>query len=164
MIRLYFLRNMTICECLEKKEIDSYAWFLVDIIFYNSCEIEDETEFSVQDLSTKEGKEELSELFEVFCKENGYDANSVIDVKIVKVSPKYEWLELRWHSMGKKRLDILMNECQERYPVLYKEVKALIQKDDDFWAPQARNGYVHLSDDANRQYAAMCREYGLKMR
>ena len=88
---------MTIKECLEQNglqtEVDYIGhWSAVDVDF-TVGDIEDETSFDICDINTKTGEEELETLFEEFCKENGFSANSVTSITVVATADTKEELE-----------------------------------------------------------------------
>lgn len=90
---------MTIKECIKAKEIQCEVagcmkrWQMVDVDFINSAGKHDETQFDVRDIGNRTGIDELSQLFTSFCVENGYEANTVCSVTIVKCADSYEELE-----------------------------------------------------------------------
>lgn len=87
---------MTIEEYLETNGIDVCfpiirKWNCVDVGFINSDGKEDETEFDVENMSY-DGLEDLIDLFEEFCEENGFDNDKVLYVTIVATADTYEEL------------------------------------------------------------------------
>lgn len=89
---------MTIRECIKKN-----GWQIevagplkrfqsVDIDFVNSDGLDDETQFDISGAGTTSGIQRLSELFSVFCKENGFKTNSVMSIAIVHVADTKEKL------------------------------------------------------------------------
>ena len=86
---------MTVEQCIKKNgyqsEVKSIKLFSsVDISFVNSEGIDDETQFDVINVLTRSGIEELSELFDTFCKENGFKNNTVYALTIVKSASSLE--------------------------------------------------------------------------
>lgn len=74
-------------------EVDSLKnWQSVDVDFINSDGKEDETQFDVSFIGTKTGIEELTELFNGFCKEHGYPNDMVRNVAVVKSADTHEEL------------------------------------------------------------------------
>ena len=66
---------------------DVGPWANVDITFYNTSDKRcDETEFTISNVFTNEGIEELDELFSDFCKENNFSENQVCDIRVVMLA------------------------------------------------------------------------------
>ena len=89
---------MTIKECIKKHglqmEVDELKRYqTVDVCFVNSDGQEDETEFNVRYMGTKQGEQELTNLFKEFCKENGFKTNTVLSVTVVKNSDVFKELD-----------------------------------------------------------------------
>lgn len=88
---------MNVYECITKQglkiEVDKIRKYqTVDISFINSDGKEDETEFDVTGINTKSGIEELSILFDDFCRENGFQTNTVTSVIVVKSANSFSEL------------------------------------------------------------------------
>lgn len=88
---------MTIKECISQNgyqtEISRIKRFSsVDVSFINTEGKDDETQFDVMDVLTESGINELSELFDEFCKENKFKNNTVYAVTIVKSASSLEEL------------------------------------------------------------------------
>lgn len=63
---------------------------MFDIDFINSDGYEDETQFTVDgSKSLEKCRNELDTLFKDFCKENGFDADSVLSITYVGRDPEY---------------------------------------------------------------------------
>lgn len=91
---------MTLNECIKKRglqiEVGSLkVWQSVDVCFINSNGQEDETQFDVKHIGTKPGNDELEELFNTFCNENGFSNSTVQSITVVKSANSYEELEER---------------------------------------------------------------------
>lgn len=90
---------MDIKQCIAKKglqiEVDTFKrWQSVDIDFINSEGKEDEVQFDLMNVGNKKGISVLSNLFAVFCKENGFKTNTVQSVTVVKSADSFEGLEV----------------------------------------------------------------------
>ena len=88
---------MTIKECFIKNgyqfETNKIKRFSsVDVSFVNPEGRDDETQFDVMDVLTGNGIGELSELFDTFCKENGFNNDTVYALTIVKSASSLEAL------------------------------------------------------------------------
>lgn len=90
---------MTIKECVRINGLQSEVsgslkrYQTVDVGFVNSDGKDDETQFDVRNVFRKEGIEELSQLFSCFCKENGFQSNTVSSITIVRCGDSLEELE-----------------------------------------------------------------------
>lgn len=95
---------MTIKQCIKTKWInyelsgDLLVYQTVDVNFINSDGLIDETQFDVRYVDSIEGQNELTELFQDFCKDNGYKTNTVTEISIVKVARTRAELELEWSN------------------------------------------------------------------
>ena len=75
---------MTVKQCIKENGWIVEAAVLrrfqsVDIAFINEEGREDETQFDISGACTDAGAEELSSLYDMFCKENGIKNNTVIN-------------------------------------------------------------------------------------
>ena len=90
---------MKIREYIKKKGISCTSgplkiWQAVTVGFVNSSGEDDETQFDVRQACTKDGNEELAQLFEAFCKENGFSTDTVTYVEITACADTYKKLEV----------------------------------------------------------------------
>jgi hypothetical protein len=88
---------MTLKQCIKKNgwcvEVEELKRFQsVVIAFLNGEGESDETEFDISGACTDAGAEELSALYEVFCKECGIKSNRVTAVRVVHSADTYEGL------------------------------------------------------------------------
>lgn len=86
-IKQYIQKNGLRVEVDELKRFQSVA-----VAFLNGEGESDETEFDISGACTKAGAEELSALYEVFCKECGIKSNTVTAVRVVHSADTYEEL------------------------------------------------------------------------
>ena len=89
---------MTLKECIKKHGLQTevsefYRWSAVDINFLHSDGSEDETQFDVMFIGTKNATEELSQLYKDFCQENHFPVNTVQSVTVIKSVPFYKNLQ-----------------------------------------------------------------------
>lgn len=80
---------MTVKQCIKENGWIVEAAVLrrfqsVDIAFINEEGREDETQFDISGACTDAGAEELSSLYDMFCKENGIKNNTVMAVFVVE--------------------------------------------------------------------------------
>ena len=93
---------MTIKQCIKTKEInyelswDVLVYQTVDVNFINLAGLIDETKFNVRYVDSTEGQNELTELFQDFCKDNGFKTNTVTGISIVRVARTRAELESEW--------------------------------------------------------------------
>lgn len=85
---------MTLKQCIQKNgwhvEVDKLRRFQsVAIAFLNGEGESDETEFDISGACTDAGAEELSALYEEFCKECGIKSNTVTAVSVVQSADTY---------------------------------------------------------------------------
>ena len=89
---------MTLREFIAKKGMEVnvenlLSWQSVAVGFINSDGIDDETEFDVFHIFEDSETDELAWLFEEFCAENKFPADTVQSLRIVKSAVEYEELE-----------------------------------------------------------------------
>lgn len=89
---------MTIKECIKNKGIQVKVsslkrWQSVNIQFFRPNGNEDETQLDVNRIGTEAGKDELQELYNTFCKENGFNNDTVQNIIIVDSAFDYEDLK-----------------------------------------------------------------------
>lgn len=88
---------MTIKECMSRgiqSKVNSVKrWQTVNVAFLNEKKAMDETQFDVMAVTTKSGKDELSQIYENFCTENNLPADTVKNITIVCSANSYEELE-----------------------------------------------------------------------
>ena len=77
-IKEYIIKNGWQYEC----ETKPCRYMNVDVNFLNNEKSEDETQFSIRAYDV----EELDQLFNDFCKENGFNRNTVTCVTIVQMA------------------------------------------------------------------------------
>lgn len=77
-IKEYIKKNGWQVEC----ETKPCRYINVDVNFLNNEKAEDETQFSIRAYDV----EELDQLFNDFCKENGFNRNTVTCVTIVQMA------------------------------------------------------------------------------
>ena len=93
---------MTIKQCIKTKEInyelswDVLVYQTVDVNFINLAGLIDETKFNVRYVDSTEGQNELTKLFQDFCKDNGFKTNTVTGISIVRVARTRAELESEW--------------------------------------------------------------------
>ena len=88
---------MTLKQCIKKQGLQTevskfYLWSSVDIDFINSDGMDDETQFDVMFVGTRDATEKLSQLYKDFYKENKFPTNTVQSVTVVKSVPCYDEL------------------------------------------------------------------------
>ena len=87
--------GITIKECIKKNgwqyecETKPCRYMNVDISFLNNEKAEDETQFSIRAYDV----EELNQLFNDFCKENGFKKNTVTCIAIVQMAETMDELD-----------------------------------------------------------------------
>lgn len=89
---------MTIKECIKAKGIQTEVnslkiWQSVNIQFFRPNGDEDETQLDVNRIGTETGNDELQELYNDFCKENGFNNNTVQNIIVVDSAFNYEDLK-----------------------------------------------------------------------
>ena len=84
-IKEYIKKNGWQVEC----ETKPCRYMNVDVNFLNNEKAEDETQFSIRAYDA----DELDQLFNDFCKENGFKKNSVTCVTIVQMAETMEELD-----------------------------------------------------------------------
>ena len=89
-IKQFLKKNGYETEC----DVDPYTvWVEVIVAFTNSSTgADDETSFDVQHPFTENGKNELSDLFRDFCKEEGIKNNTVTGIVITNTAQTYNEL------------------------------------------------------------------------
>ena len=86
---------MTIKEYIKKSdwqyecETKPCRYMNVDVNFLNNEKAEDETQFSIRAYDV----EELDQLFNDFCKENGFNRNTVTCIAIVQMAETMDELD-----------------------------------------------------------------------
>ena len=88
---------MTLKQCIKKQGLQTevskfYLWSSVDIDFINSDGMDDETQFDVMFVGTRDATEQLAQLYKDFCRENKFPTNTVKSVTVVKSAPCYDEL------------------------------------------------------------------------
>lgn len=88
---LSFLKNVGL-----QSEVDSFKRYqIVHVNFVNSDGADDETSFDVTHVATKQGNNELAELYRNFCEENNFPYNTVTGITVVaSADTKAELLEI----------------------------------------------------------------------
>lgn len=84
-IKQYMKENGWQVACASKP----CRYMNVDINFLNNSKLEDETQFSIRAYDI----DDLAELFEAFCKENGFKKNTVTSVTIVQMADTRDELD-----------------------------------------------------------------------
>ena len=88
---------MTLKQCIKKQGLQTevskfYLWSSVDIDFINFDGMDDETQFDVMFVDTRDETEKLAQLYKDFCRENKFSTNTVKSVTVVKSVPCYDEL------------------------------------------------------------------------
>lgn len=86
---------MTVKQCIKENGwIDKIAvlrrFQSVNIAFINVEGREDETQFDISGACTDAGAKELSDLYDMFCKENGIKNNTVMAVSVMESANAFE--------------------------------------------------------------------------
>ncbi len=90
---------MTILECIRSKgmtidcEVSLHRCGEVEVCFYNTDDGRDDaTSFDINDPLSKQGENELDELFREFCKENNLPRNTVDEIRLTCVAESMDEL------------------------------------------------------------------------
>lgn len=81
------------CILLEPWIEEVKKWSCVEINFVNTNDQNDATQFDIENVTSKQGQKDLTNLFEEFCKENDFKLNSVTCITIVATADTHGELE-----------------------------------------------------------------------